>query len=111
VEVPTGAVGILGRMRDAVAAIGILHRDLLVRFQVVRAEVQFRVSAEENVPVLQNAAKHDVACVRKRDAVRPGAAVVFGEEHFSVRKTEGFVVALRVNKQTGRLRTIPEVPR
>lgn len=111
VEVPAGPVGVLGRMWDVVAAVYILHRDLFVRFQVVRAEVQLRESAEENISILQNAAKQDVACVGKRYAARPGAAVVFREEHFAVRKTEGLVVALRVNKQTGRLRAIPEVIR
>ena len=110
-EVPTGAIGVLGRMRDVVAGIGVLHYDLLVRFQVVRAEIQFRTSAEKNIPVLQDAAKHDVACVVKCDAMRPGVAVVFGEEHFPIRKTERLVVALRINKRTGRLRAIPEVIR
>ena len=63
------------------------------------------------LPFFKNAAEHDVAGVGKRDAVRPGAAVVFGQEHFPVGKTERLVVALRVNKRPFRLRAIPEVIR
>ena len=49
--------------------------------------------------------------VGKRDAVRPGAAVVFGQKNGPVRETERLVIALRVNVRTRRLQAIPEVIR
>ena len=106
-----GWSGFLRRVREVIGAVGVLHRDLLVRLQVVRAEVQLLASAEEDVPVLENAAERDVPGVGKRDLVRPGVAVVFGQEDRVVRAAERLVVALRVDVQARRLQAVPEVIR
>ena len=111
VKVPAGQVTVSRCMLDVIRSVCILDRNLLVRFQVVRAEVQFCQRAEEDVAVLENAAKHDMTSVGKPNAMRPGAAVVFGQQHFPVRITERLIVALRVDKQTVRLWAIPEVIR
>ena len=47
--------------------------------------------------------------VGKRDAVWPGAAVVFGQENSPVSKTECLIAALRVNVRHSRRLAIPEV--
>ena len=111
VEVPAGEFRVLGCMRDVIRAVLGLHRDLLVRLQVVGAEVQLRARGEENVSILQNVAERDARGVGKRGAVRPGVPVVFRQKDLPVRVSERLVAALRVNVLPGRLRAIPEVVR
>ena len=67
---------------------------------------------EDNlVIVLENVAERYAVSVWERDAVRPGVAVVFGQEDAPVCIAEGLVVALRVNVRSLGLQAIPEVVR
>ena len=109
VEVPAGMSRILRHMGHVIRTIDVLDRDLAVRPQVVGAEVQFRQGAEQHIAVLQDTTEDDVTSIGKRDAVRPGATIVLGQQHFPLGKAERPIVTLRVDEDPFRLRPIPEM--
>ena len=111
VEIPAGVLRVLRRMREVIRAVLGLDRNLPVTLEAVGAEVKLRAGGKENVSVLQDVAEGDALSVRKRQAARPGAAVVFRQKQHPLRVSERLVPALRVNVPARRLQAIPEVVR
>ena len=77
-EIPAGLIWVPRRVWLVIAPIAIFDRDLLVRLELVGAQVKFRSRGEEDVPVLQDATEGDVIRIRKIRLVRPSSAVILG---------------------------------
>lgn len=102
-------VGALRRMGQVAGAIKALHRDLLARLEIVRADVELRACGEDHVSTLQYAAKRDVVSVGEGETVRPGVAVVFGQQDPARRMGEGLIVELRIYVDPLGLGPVPEM--
>ncbi len=108
-EIPTGLIRILRRVRKVIAALAILDNDLPVCLEIVGAQEQLLARGEEDVPVFQQATEGNVLRFGKRRAVSPGPTIVLGQKNLPVAESEGLVVALRIDVGPLRREATPEV--
>src|SRR5262245_41995708 len=108
-KIPAGLVGVLRLVRQIVASITILDHDLAMRPEIVGAQEELCASREQDVAILEQAAKRDISRVVKCRAACPRSGVVLGQTDLPVAETEGSIVALRVDVWPFRCKAKPEV--
>ena len=101
-KIPARSIWVARRVRQVIVAVAVLHDDLFVRLEIIGAQIEFRSRGEEDVTVIQNATERDVVGIGESRTVRPGLSVVFGQKDLSAAKTDGLVIALRINVGTVR---------
>jgi hypothetical protein len=67
-EVPAGLLGVFGRVKSVVAAVGILDEDFAIASKIVAAQEQLLVGGEQYVAILEQATERDPGRVGKGQA-------------------------------------------